>query len=372
MSRSGRLMHRDRSEVGSMRARCQLLCVTVIAAAVSGCGRSGNTTEYDVLDSNETGDGNDPDASPGRGQDFGNAGSNHVPDPPPRVVTEPDPPESTASGKLAGTFLADAGDDWLSLIEAEWKLDPNSEAHLCARATVPRDAYLHEFAPLIPLGTHHTVLSVHPGGEAPDGVVPCAADVSGRQIFGAGVGTKSETLPDGIAAQVHAGDQLLLNLHMFNASDEPLEGRSGVKVRTMDEADVEDVAEGVLAGPLTLEIPPGGPTKQAGQCTFDHDATIISVGPHMHQLGVHMRVVARSSVAGDTVLFDGPYAFDSQQRYPVDFVEMKAGDVVSVECTYQNDTDHAVAWGQSSLDEMCFASITRFPASDGAVYLCTN
>jgi hypothetical protein len=349
------------------------LCAIVIAAAAApGCGGSGKNTEYDLPDTKKSGDSNGPDASQGRGQDFGNAGSNPVVDPPPHVMTTPDPPESTPSGKLVGRFLADAGDDWLSLIEAEWKLDPNSEAHLCARATVPRDAYLHEFAPLIPLGTHHTVLSVHAGGEAPDGVVSCAADVSGRQIFGAGVGTENEALPDGIAAQVHAGEQLLLNLHLFNAGDAPLEGRSGVKVRTMDEADVKNVAEGVLAGPLTLEIPPGGPTKQGGQCSFDHDATIISVGPHMHQLGVHMRVVAHSSVAGDTMLFDGPYAFDSQQRYPVDFVEMKAGDVVRVECTYQNDTDHAVAWGQSSLDEMCFASITRFPAANGAAYLCTN
>lgn len=355
-----------------MRARYHLLCATILAAAgAASCGDSGNHTEYDLPESGQARVARVPDAStPGPG--FDNPGPNHVPNPPVVQTENPSEPESSASGTVVGTFLAKADDDWLSLIEAEWKLDPNSEAHLCARVTVPRDAYLHEFAPLIPLGTHHTVLSVHPAGEAPDGVVSCGADVSGRQIYGAGVGTDEWALPDGIATQVHAGEQMLLNLHLFNSSDKPLEGRSGVKVRTMDEADVKHLAEGVLAGPLMLDIPPGGPTKQSGQCTLEQDSTIISVGPHMHQLGVHMRVVAHSSVAGDVMIFDGPYAFDSQQRYPVDFVEMKAGDAIQVECTYQNDTDHEVTWGQSSLDEMCFASITRFPASAAGMYLCTN
>jgi hypothetical protein len=344
--------------------------MTLIAVAgTAACGDSTKRTEYDLpspaMDAAVAGTG---------GRDFGNAGSDPGSGGSPGVAPPPVGPGDTldATGEVVSEFLAKADDDWLSLIAAEWKLAPNSEAHLCARATVPKDAYLHEFAPVIPLGTHHTVLSVQPGGAQPDGVVSCCADVSGRNIYGAGVGTKDWALPDGIATRVHAGEQLLLNLHLFNASDEPLEGRSGVNVHTMDEADVKHEAELVLAGPLALEIPPGGTTKQGGQCTFDHDSTIISVGPHMHQLGVHMRVVAHSSVAGDTMLFDGPYAFDSQQRYAIDFVEMKAGDVVQVECTYQNDTDHAVAWGQSSLDEMCFASLTRFPASSGGTYLCTN
>jgi hypothetical protein len=91
----------------------------------------------------------------------------------------------------------------------------------------------------------------------------------------------------------------------------------------------------------------------------------------MHQRGVHMKVVANSQAAGAVVLFDGAYEFDSQQRYPVDFLQLQAGDVVHVECTYENTTTNTLQWGQSSNDEMCFVGLTRFPAVGGG-YLCTD
>jgi hypothetical protein len=280
-------------------------------------------------------------------------------------------PAASASGTLASEFLADAGNGWLSLLEADWKLAAGSEAYLCARVTVPRDAYFHQFSPVIPLGTHHTVLTVDKSASSADGVTPCSPDLSGHQIYGSGVGSKDYALPDGVAMRVRAGEQMVMNLHLFNSSDQPLTGTSGVLVHTMDEADVTNVAQGVLAGPLQLQIPPGRVT-QSGQCTLPKDATIFSVGPHMHQLGVQMKITAQSSVAGSMVLFDGPYNFDSQQRYPVDFLPMKAGDVVHVECTYENTTEHTVSFGQSTRDEMCFAGLILFPAQDAISYLCTS
>ena len=42
---------------------------------------------------------------------------------------------------------------------------------------------------------------------------------------------------------------------------------------------------------------------------------------------------------------------------------------VDVECTYNNTTDKQVTWGDSSLAEMCFAVLYRYPASDTS-YLC--
>jgi hypothetical protein len=284
------------------------------------------------------------------------------------------PPESrtTDGGSVLSGFLAEADGGWLRLIAANWYLEAGHEAHLCARMTATRDAYLHEFSPLIPLGTHHTVLTVVPGGSTPDGMAPCSGgDVSGYQIYGSGVGSESFALPKGIAMRVRAGEQLVMNLHLFNVRDTALSGTSGVLVRTMPSEQVEQIAEGVLAGPLSLTIPTGRVTER-GQCTFNQASTIFSVTPHMHQLGVHMKVIADSSEAGSVVLFDGDYNFDLQQKFQVDSLHMKAGDVVRVECTYQNDGAHTVHWGQSSLDEMCFVGLARFPAAQSGSYLCSG
>jgi hypothetical protein len=261
----------------------------------------------------------------------------------------------------ASQWLAESDDGWRRLIVGEWEIPAETETYRCVRLTVPEDVYVRGLRPISPVGTHHTVLSVSDTATQPDGLTECTAFDNGqRMIGGSGVGTEPVMYPDGIAYALRAGEQLMLNLHLFNVESEPLSGLSGIEVKTIDAEDADELAEGLLAGPVDLEIPPGRVVQQ-GQCTFDHDATIVSILPHMHQLGVHMKITARSSVDGDVVIWDAPYDFDDQQAYPVDFVEMAEGDVLEVECTYENDTDQTVMWGDSSLSEMCFAGVVRFP-----------
>jgi hypothetical protein len=75
-----------------------------------------------------------------------------------------------------------------------------------------------------------------------------------------------------------------------------------------------------------------------------------------------MKVVAESSVDGDVTIHDAPYSFYEQRLYPIDPVEMNQGDRVRVACTYDNDTGQTVTFGDSSEQEMCFATMYRYPA----------
>jgi len=94
------------------------------------------------------------------------------------------------------------------------------------------------------------------------------------------------------------------------------------------------------------------------------------VQPHMHQTGVHMKGVAHSSVAGDVVLRDGTYDFESQLVYSIKEVPMKRGDVVDVECTFDNQTAGPIAFGESSDQEMCFLVLHRYPAAAQPAISC--
>jgi hypothetical protein len=100
-----------------------------------------------------------------------------------------------------------------------------------------------------------------------------------------------------------------------------------------------------------------------------HDVTLFSVAPHMHQLGTYMKVVAEPAGSDEVVLHDGPYDFTEQRYYSIDPLELAQGDTVRVECTHTNTTDHLVTFGDSSLAEMCFAGIYRYPA-DGDAFPC--
>ncbi|RMH40431.1 MAG: hypothetical protein D6689_13820 [Deltaproteobacteria bacterium] len=258
------------------------------------------------------------------------------------------------------------------LIVGQWTIPAGTEQYRCVYKTIERTIYVRAFRPKIPLGTHHTVLTVGPR-QRDDGIVPCNAGTNyGAQVFGSGVGTNALVLPDGVAVKLEAGDQLLLNLHLFNFSESDLSGESGTEIIETDPAEVEHVAEAFMVSKFDLAIPPGAQT-QAGDCTLSQDTTLLSVAPHMHMLGTRMKVVARSSLAGDVVLLDEPYNFDNQTvRVLPQPVPMAAGDRIHIECTYNNTTGSLVTFGDSSLEEMCISGHFRYPATGGGLFCATG
>jgi len=186
------------------------------------------------------------------------------------------------------------------------------------------------------------------------------------------VGTDPLNFPQGVALKIAQGAQLNLNLHLFNVGAQDLPGTSGTRVRAVASTDVVHVAEGVLAGTINLSIPPGQTVTSIGHCTMAEDATLFAVAPHMHQLGIYEKVVAESAAQGEVTLFDGPYDFNRQSYHLMDPpLDVAKGDRVRVECTHHNTTDKTVTFGQSTLSEMCFAGIYRYPAS-GAKLVCDD
>lgn len=262
---------------------------------------------------------------------------------------------------------ADELSDWHMLVAGDWELAAGEEGYRCARLTVDEDLYIKEFQPIAPLGTHHTLLSVNEEPTAPDGIEVCGPNDNGHvTLLGSGVGEdySSGPLPDGVAYKIPKGSQVNLNLHLFNVQDDALAGLSGVKIRTTTEDKVKEYAQVTLAGPVMLSIPQGESTSK-GTCTLESDATIFAVSPHMHQLGRYLKALAKPAQGEPVTLYDGPYDFNEQRQYPVEMLQLRAGDTIEVECTYDNTTDQTVKFGNSSLEEMCFIGLYRFPLVEG-------
>jgi len=255
--------------------------------------------------------------------------------------------------------------EWQTLITGDWTMPSGEESYVCVRLTVQEDMWINQFEAINPEGTHHTVLTVgEPNGE--DGTFPCGAGTnSDAMIFGSGVGGDAVQLPNGVAMKVAAGQQLLLNLHLFNVSGSEINGISGTKIKTVPQSEVVHEAEAILAGPtISLNVPPGVST-QSGGCAMNGDVTIFAVGPHMHQLGIEMKVTANSTPEGTTVLHDDLYTFYEQRLYPITPIQMNQGDMLNVDCKYNNTTGSNVTFGDSSNQEMCFATLYRYPARGG-------
>lgn len=261
---------------------------------------------------------------------------------------------------------------WQTLVSGDWALDPGSERYFCVRQTLATDTWVQAFSAMNPTGTHHTVLTVGPP-DAPDGITACDATMQkSLMLFASGVGTNAIQFPDGVAVKLEAGQQVLLNLHLFNTTASSLSGTSGTRMVRVAADAVQYPAQALLMGTETFDLPPGVQTTVAGDCTQNADTTVFALMPHIHQLGVHMTVTAQSSASGNVILHDQDYSFDDQSIRDVGPVQMKAGDKVHVECTYDNVTKGYVSYGQSTLDEMCYAAVYRFPMAPTGRITCTH
>ena len=251
------------------------------------------------------------------------------------------------------------------LLSGDWQMAPGTEGYWCVRATIADTMYIRGFRPIAPPGTHHTALAIDlQGGD--DGAFPCEAkDVGFKLLFGSGVGTEPYELPEGVAFVLEGGSQVLLNLHLYNTTDAPISGTSGVEVDRIPQATVEYEAEVVYALDTDLDIPPGDSVANH-TCTFASQSTIVGVFPHMHKLGTRM-----SAKLGDTTFFDHPYTFEEQLNYATDLVEVAPDDKITYSCGYTNSTGAYVAFGDSTDDEMCVLGMYRYPSQNG-ISLCIN
>lgn len=280
--------------------------------------------------------------------------------------------DAAAPSEPADAMPAEPGLTWEVLISADWELAPNEETTYCQRVTLTEDVYFMGIRALNPFGTHHTATTVaSPPLSTPDGLTRgCGSALSPQGIFGTGVGTDTVIYPPGVGMRLRAGQQVLLNLHVYNTSNEPLTGTSGNEVVMTSTDQIEHVAESLLAGPPFFNLPAGTETVVTGQCTVNAPNTLFAVQPHMHQLGVHMKGVAQTAAHGEVLLHDGPFDFENQVIVPIEPLEMQVGDVVQVECTFDNTTDLSVGFGESSTTEMCFLVLHRYPASDATAVVC--
>ena len=265
---------------------------------------------------------------------------------------------------------------WVRLVEGDWSLAPGEEAYFCSYTTLTADIDISAFRPLAPPGTHHTVLTKFTSASPADGTYRCNVGTNGTtMIYGSGVGAPDFEFPAGIGLRLPKGTRLLNNLHLYNATDQPMTGRSGALAKPAAPGSLQNFAELVLAGPtIGLTVPTGVSTQQ-GTCNISSitnaPVQVFALSQHMHKLGTHMKSVITRG-ASEIVLQDIAYDFSSQKfHHTPQLVELMPSDTLTTFCTFNNTTGAQVGFGESSDDEMCFTDLYYYPAK-GANYICSG
>jgi hypothetical protein len=141
----------------------------------------------------------------------------------------------------------------------------------------------------------------------------------------------------------------------YNSSDPGAQDASGVEI-CMFKRKPANTASVSWLGKDNLVVPD---TKWVATCDplTDEPIHIVSVMPHMHTSGVHMKATINRANGKTETLHDEDFNFEYQKSYPKD-VTLLAGDSITTECTYSKPT----LFGKATDQEMCYLFTYAYPA----------
>jgi hypothetical protein len=267
-----------------------------------------------------------------------------------------------------------SGPPSLTLQSSALSVPAGQEDYRCWSYKVPEGNPLNviQTIPTIPKGVHHYAVftSPDPLPASPQNYDCHEMGLDWGLVNAGGIGTPGMTFPEGAALSLKPGSQIILQLHVLNASADTLDvPEVNVQLLGGEAASYQPIGL-LIAGTLNISIPPNSTaTKINGGCEVaDELPNVFAVFPHMHQLGSHIQVgVTPSGATNESVIYDAGWSFGTQGVYPVS-TSVKTGDQVKVVCTYDNTSDKTVSFGLSSTDEMCFGVLYYYPAKTQSTY----
>lgn len=267
----------------------------------------------------------------------------------------------------------DPPDVGMQLASTPVTLMPGEESYYCWSFEVPAGQPLNVtgIQPQTPSkGVHHFAAFTNTVSKTEDGPYECSTmGVGWGLISGGGVGTNPVDFPQGTAMPLPEKQHVILQLHMLNATGEPLDvGKTYVNLKGTDAPDFQRVGL-LIAGTLDITVPPQSTDVQvSGSCQLAFPLEhVFATFPHMHQLGRRITTELTPASGPVVTVSDEEWNFQDQGLYPTEG-SAQAGDTVKVTCHYDNPTDKQVDFGLHSSDEMCVNVLYYYPATEPPTY----
>ncbi len=250
------------------------------------------------------------------------------------------------------------------IVLGPFHLEPGEERQFCWFFELPLDdaTAVKRFSQVNGGHTHHFTLyrSDDAHAEGPE-LCPLFAIYP---IYG---GTRDQgpaELPAGVAVPLAARQPLIMDLHLFNPEEAPVDETITVTLDVTDpDADFEPA--GIFTfSTLDIAIPPHSLATAGGACVFDRDVHLVSVSSHTHALGTNVLAweLDGQGVGGELYRndrWDAPAItyFPEPPAFP-------AGTGLQFTCHYRNDGDESVGFGGTADDEMCMVFGYYYPGPE--------
>jgi pimeloyl-ACP methyl ester carboxylesterase len=273
------------------------------------------------------------------------------------------------------------GAQGLQLRQSFGPLAAGAETHKCQYFVLPDRAIdVARFEHTYTLGGHHiilypTKLSVDDVAEHP-GVFDCE-DVPNRIEAGlayVGAATSGElAYPEGVARRFEANEVVLLESHMLNVQEHPIDVDYRLNLWFADEP-VEHRVGTIFFYDNTLYIPPASSGSAQMSCRAPEDIHVLGLIPHMHVRGTHYESFLQRAdqSAPEPLVSTDDWAELKLAAFDPPLL-VSEGDRIEFRCEYENAADHPVVEGGSKNDnEMCLMIGYYYPKLDTDFELCLN
>jgi len=259
------------------------------------------------------------------------------------------------------------------MVSQRYTLQPGEEKYFCytMRLDADRDIAITKMTPTYGVGTHH-ILFAQTFATEPEGFSECATlfKQTWLPMYTGGLDSGPVEMPPGVGfSTLERGQQVLMQLHLQNATDEVVSDVTSLHIDFVDKTP-ELIEAGIYGMDNRLiDLPPNTDSKTiAMNCTPTHDMNVFAVLGHMHKRGFSLDV-SRGATAGADMLYQENWNFEEQPVTPMEF-HVNANENVHLRCTHKNNSTSQVGYGESSDDEMCAFVFYYAPASfqlDGCI-----
>lgn len=182
-------------------------------------------------------------------------------------------------------------------------------------------------------------------------------------IFATGTGSKSLQLPAGAGFIIEPGTQYIVQLHLQNSTDQPMELRAGVNLTYERDVAALQPAGMYAFGTFELEIPANATDHRVvvDDCQAGKQMNVFAVFPHMHKYGTQLTMTRTPAGAAPATFYEiDPWPFGDQPMDPLE-ATVAPTDRFRLTCHYDNPTGRPIDYGESSDQEMCFFVMFYYP-----------
>lgn len=271
-------------------------------------------------------------------------------------------------GSGSGSSGDASGESWRVLVEREWQVPAGTpEVYKCRRVKVTEDTYITGFRMDAMTGAHHAIVTVSPGPYT-TGEFNCdqTQQLNDKQmLFAGGIGMDPLSFPASVAYKVPANWYVTMQLHIDNRANVATSGKASLFIKTAPASTIQNEADMVFLGNTNpnekILANTASPQDVLADCGAPQDWHIIGFIPHMHDVGVRLKIEEVMGATSYGMRLDAPYTAGEQHSYPVDFV-LPQNHRLNVTCLYVNNTATERALGDTVVaNEQCLAGMYRWP-----------